>query len=68
GGGNGQHKNATSWCPANAGRGGVNFGSALLCEYLPGWQQGVVVWWDSFYAYFSTKWAYRLILTFIGKP
>ncbi|WP_204348662.1 hypothetical protein, partial [Serratia marcescens] len=35
---------------------------------LPGWQQGVVVWWDSFYAYFSTKWTYRLILTFIGKP
>ncbi|MDK4769575.1 hypothetical protein, partial [Serratia nevei] len=53
----------------------VNFGSALLCEYLPGWQQGVVVWWNRFYAYFSIKWTtladtglYWPLLTFVGKP
>ncbi|WP_261280816.1 hypothetical protein, partial [Serratia marcescens] len=45
----------------------VNFGSALLCEYLPGWQQGVVVWWDSFYACFSIKRTYWPILAFIDR-
>jgi len=53
----------------------VNFGSALLCEYLQGWQQGIVVWWNRFYAYFSIKWTaladidlYWPLLTVVGKP
>ncbi|WP_153297011.1 hypothetical protein [Serratia marcescens] len=46
----------------------MEFSSALLCEDLPGWQQGVVVWWNRFLGYFSIKWTYWPLLTVVGKP